>query len=533
MTRDRLLAAAVLATAAALFLARLGDRAVVSEEVRWAEVAREMRAAGDYLHPTLNGRTYYDKPVGSYWLIVLASRLTGGVDETAARLPAAVAGWAGVLLVVWLGRRLFDAPTGLLAGAVLATSYGYLFYSRRATADTETVTGVLAAVCLYERCRAADSRRWVVGLWLLMAVTSLTKGLLGFALPAAVLLTHATWAGWPAVVRANRWLVNPWTLLAAPLGVGLYLLPFLLSVQQTGATDGLAMVWRENVRRFVNPHNHVGPPYLYLGVVWVLAAPWAAFLPAALVPRRGEPDRLARAYFWAVFLLFTAAASRRSYYLLPVLPAAALLVARVLTAPAGELRPVAVKLRTAGWAVCGAGFVATAAAFAPAAWRPAPYEQLPELPARGWLLAGWLLAAVAVGVAVRRPGWRPWVLAAVAAAGYAYAFGVVLPAADGLRTRRAFAAEVRRLTDPDPDKLALFRARDAVFELDRVVPEFATEAELVEAVRAGRVRWVLARRRYLDGLSLPMHTVAEEPSRPWEAADQAGDKLVLADVGGG
>src|SRR5437764_1228150 len=82
-----------LAAAAALFFARLGDRGVVSEELRWAEVAREMRQTGDYLRPTINGRPYPDKPDGSYWLIVAASHLTGGVDETAARLPAATAGW--------------------------------------------------------------------------------------------------------------------------------------------------------------------------------------------------------------------------------------------------------------------------------------------------------------------------------------------------------------------------------------------------------------------------------------------------------
>jgi hypothetical protein len=108
---------------------------------------------------------------------------------------------------------------------------------------------------------------------------------------------------------------------------------------------------------------------------------------------------------------------------------------------------------------------------------------------------------------------------------------VVLPAVDGLRTRKAFAAEVRRLTDPEPDGLALFHARDAVFELDRLAPEYTTEAGLTAAVQSGRVRWVLARRRYLGDLAaLATRAVAEEPSQPWEATDQAGDKLVLMEV---
>ena len=60
-------AVGVLLATAALYLVRLGDRAVVSEEARWATVAREMVATDDYLRPTINARPYPDKPAGSYW----------------------------------------------------------------------------------------------------------------------------------------------------------------------------------------------------------------------------------------------------------------------------------------------------------------------------------------------------------------------------------------------------------------------------------------------------------------------------------
>ncbi len=542
--------AAVLAGAAVLFLARLGDRGVVSEELRWAEVAREMRLTGDYLHPTIDGRTYYDKPLGSYWLIVAASHLTGGVDETAARLPAAVAGWVGVLLVMLLGRRLYDEPTAVLAGAALATAFGFAFYARRATADVETITGVLAAVWLYARHHDRPAGPWVVGLWLVMAATSLTKGLLGFALPVVVLGTHGTWAGladmggerwtvrWAmaAVVGGNRWLFNRWTLLAVPLGGVVYLMPFVLSVWETGAADGLAMVWRENVRRFFAPHNHTGPVYLYAGVVFVLAAPWSAFLPAALVPPRrpgSDGDRLARAFFWAVFVFFTLSASRRSYYLLPVLPAVSLLVARVLTTPAGELRPVARWLRAAGYAIAAGGVVlAGVALLPPADVLPAPYDRLPPLPDRWALGLGWLAGLAAAGWAVARPRWHAAAVAAVAAAGVGYVLLDALPAAEGYRTRRAFAAEVRERVAAEPGRLALFHARDVVFDLGypAPVPEYETAEELAAAVRAGRVRWVIARKRYLAAVHLPAVPVAEEPGFPWDGPDQAGDKMVLLEV---
>ena len=80
-------AAAVVAAAAVLFLARLGARALWSSEGRWAEIVREMLLSSNYFWPTINGKLYFDKPLLSYWFIVAATGLTGGINETAARLP--------------------------------------------------------------------------------------------------------------------------------------------------------------------------------------------------------------------------------------------------------------------------------------------------------------------------------------------------------------------------------------------------------------------------------------------------------------
>src|SRR5205814_1880677 len=62
----------VLALTAILYGFGLGARALWSEEIRWAQIPREMRQSGNYLWPTINGQTYYDKPLGSYWLVLAA-----------------------------------------------------------------------------------------------------------------------------------------------------------------------------------------------------------------------------------------------------------------------------------------------------------------------------------------------------------------------------------------------------------------------------------------------------------------------------
>src|ERR1700677_2385287 len=86
-SRFRIRAGFVLVLAAILFLARLGARALWSSEFRWAEIAREMIVTHNYFSPTINGHVYYDKPLGSYWLVIFSTPFTGGINETATRLP--------------------------------------------------------------------------------------------------------------------------------------------------------------------------------------------------------------------------------------------------------------------------------------------------------------------------------------------------------------------------------------------------------------------------------------------------------------
>ncbi|HXR25631.1 MAG TPA: glycosyltransferase family 39 protein, partial [Candidatus Binataceae bacterium] len=198
--RWRTAAYAVMVLAAVLYFARLGVRALWASEFRWAEIAREMLLTRDYFWPTINGHVYFDKPLGSYWLVIAATWLTGGMNEAAARLPSAVAGLLAVGLLILLGRRLYDFRTAVMAAFILATSYSFVFWSRHADADIETVAGELAALLLFWRNRDRPSGWWIVGLWVLMAITSLTKGLLGFVLPLLVIGVYSSIAdGWSAV----------------------------------------------------------------------------------------------------------------------------------------------------------------------------------------------------------------------------------------------------------------------------------------------------------------------------------------------
>src|SRR5262249_40479688 len=167
----------------------------------------------------------------------------------------------------------------------LATSFSFVFFARNASADVETVAGILAALWIFLRHEAKPAGALTVLLWFVMALTSLTKGLLGFALPILIIGLYSTFAparprsltrlGAPkrsirALLERNLWLFNRWSLAAIPLSALVYLGPFLLSMAVTGETEGLQMVYRENIRRFFDPVNHRGPIYLYAYVIFLL-----------------------------------------------------------------------------------------------------------------------------------------------------------------------------------------------------------------------------------------------------------------------
>jgi 4-amino-4-deoxy-L-arabinose transferase-like glycosyltransferase len=544
--------AGVLILAAFLFGARLGERAWWSEEFRWAEIPREMLLSGDYWHPTINGKTYYDKPLGSYWLVLLTSWLTGSLDETSVRLPSVLSGILGVWLIMLIARRLYDDDTAILAGIILSTSFSYVFFSRHASTDVETVAGILAALWLYLRHEHHPTGWWTLWLWLVMALTSLMKGLLGFVLPLMVLGVYASLMPAasesvpPRSVRErisvlflrNRWLFNGRLFFALPIALIVYFGPFLASSLADGSAEGLAMVWRENIRRFYDPVNHRGPIYLYLYEIILLMAPWSWLLPAALLQAHfaksdRKPDRFILVYFWSVFLFFTLAASRRSYYLLPILPAGAVLVARLLTCYRDSLHYLAYRFFQGGFGLLAILVLLCPLALLPASILPPPYSSLPPLPHAWIFMLAWSASVVALVCAVwqarAEPIARFFTVAACSFMMYFYLF--FLPAQEEFRTQKPFADAVKEHLGSDVKDVALFRNREIVYYLgqDRPLAEYFADDELMQALHDRRVRWLIVRQRDYARLRLPAKVLCREAVFPWESQEQTDGKLLLVE----
>jgi len=542
---------AVIVLSAILFFARLGARALWSSEFRWAEIAREMIATHNYFWPTLNGRVYYDKPLGSYWLVVWSTYLTGAMNELAARIPCAL-----------IARRLYDSRTAIIAGVVLATSFSFVFFSRHASADVETLTGELAALLLFLKHEQRQDGWWVAGLWIIMALTSLTKGLLGFVLPIMVIGLYCTLAeGWRAfgdamlhgafgkrigwVISRNRWLFNWKSAPAIAIGIGIYSFPFWFSKKIEGSDRGLQMVWRENVVRFFHPFDHRGPIYLYVYVIFALMAPWAMLLPAALVEahrRRSEhlepahSDRFALVYFWATFAFYTVSGSRRSYYILPILPAGALIVARLLAANALRSR-AAERLLAVGYGLVAIGAVlGLVILLPPALILPGLMAKLPAAPARTVLVVAWVVSVSGVVYALRdyRPVRVAVSMGIIAYCVMTYIYVFAMPAADAYRGEKAFGIRTLILLKGDTSHLILYKTEGPLFYLNppAPLPQFDHLRDLQRAVASGNVGWIIARRRDIQELEVPAVEPLHEAAFPWETPAQVRNKVVLVKIGG-
>lgn len=529
----------VVSLAAMLFFLRLGERGLWGPEGRWGSIAREMQLSSNYFWPTINGNVYYDKPLLSYWFVLAASRLTDGVNETATRLASAASGLAGVAILIILAIRLYDRRTAVLAGFVLATSYSYVFWARVASADMETVTGTLAAVTLFVFRRERKSKWWVVGLWFIMAVTSLTKGLVGFAVPLVVIGCYSFLSeGWREFLNGmfrgsltgritwltarSRWFFNWKTLLAVLLAGTVYYLPFAISQSLMDSSIGITQVVRENLVRFFDPFDHRGPIYLYTYAIFQLAAPWSVFLPAALFQMHfnsnEKSDRFTLVYFWAVFLFFTFSGSRRDYYLLPILPAAAILIARLFSTPKEALNSVARKLMVLGFMGMSLGvLIVGILALLPPTMRFGILRTLPELP-EPVIFAGFWTVQVAAFIfaffdlSPLRIGLSMGIASYL---NFLFMFVFVLPAGEIYRSERAFAQAVRTRLKGDMSQLVFYNTSGPglVFYLSakEPIPLYQDSQSLAMRLESRPDSWVILKEE--DLLRFPLRGSVLERER--------------------
>lgn len=329
----------LLAAAFVLLVVGLSVRGLWHSEGRWAEISRTMLNTGDYFHPRLGVEPYFDKPLLSYWIVCLSAVVTkalglaDGLNEFSVRLPSALAGIVAIASVVSIGRGLWSASAGRVAGWILLTTYGFLFWSRTATSEAQNMAVVVLALAWYWSRRERAGFGSFLAFYVIIFLGAMMKGLPAVILPVlAVFVDVVLNRRWASVLKISNF-------LALVAGLAIYFAPFLIaSATATGdySANGLALVVQENFKRYVDPFDHTGPVYLYLYYLPLLLLPWTPLFVAAIVhalARWREVDRNGRWLLISIammFVFFTVPGSRRGYYILPLVPLCSLFTAGFL-----------------------------------------------------------------------------------------------------------------------------------------------------------------------------------------------------------
>jgi len=274
--RLRLLLCAMLA--AILYLPALGRPALWEpDEGRYAEIAREMVLAHDYVTPRDNWVRYFEKPPLVYWAEAFSIRLLGA-NEFAVRLPAALSSVAEVTVTAALGEAMFGAAVGLAAAMVLALSPLVFGFARFATLDPTLALFITAALGAFWAAarppgfESAASRRWFLLSATLVAAGTLTKG------PVALVLTGAIGLAWLLTERRAREILRmPW--LGAIAIYGAIVAPWFVLAARRNPEFLRFFFIHEHVERYLENTEHGWGPYFFVVVTIAGMWPWIYFVP--------------------------------------------------------------------------------------------------------------------------------------------------------------------------------------------------------------------------------------------------------------
>ncbi len=351
---------AIITITLTLFIAffwRLGNIGLVDEtEPLFAEAARQMYATGDWITPYFNGATRFDKPPLVYWGMALCFHMFG-VGEWGVRLPSALAA-AGLTGFTFYTMQRFGYAHGkqtanvpdkkqafILAAVVGAVATALnpqtIVWARTGVSDM-LLSGCIGAALLCFFWGYAKAPRWYYGFYLFMGLAVLDKGPVGIVIPGLIVTVFAAYIG------QIRTLLKEIKLLQGSLLTLLLTVPWFVAIIAIhGQTYIDSFFGYHNYERFTEVVNgHAAPWYFYFAVVAVGFLPWSPGLPFAMVrlrpwslgywrrqPREKQLGIFALIWFVVIFGFFTAAVTKLPSYVLPLLPAAAIMVGLMWAGP--------------------------------------------------------------------------------------------------------------------------------------------------------------------------------------------------------
>ncbi|MFQ3574722.1 MAG: glycosyltransferase family 39 protein [Thermodesulfovibrionales bacterium] len=301
------------------------------DEAVFSQASKEMLLSKDLINPTYNGLNRYDKPILIYWLMSLSYALFG-VSEFSARLTSAVSGIILCIVLFIFVKRHTNPETGIYALLVFAFSIYYFIYSRAAV--TDMLLTLFISLALFNFYFAKKVRQ-ILLFHLFCALAFLTKGLIGVVFPYGISICY--------IIFTRQW--YRLRLLFNPLGILVFLVVampwYIAQYQRNGMEFIQQFFFKHHFQRYTDViSGHKGPFYYYLITLLIGMSPWILFLPSGI--KRGYPDKtgiggFALVWFAFVFVFFSLSTTKLPNYILPCIPAVAILIAISMKEHQGNL----------------------------------------------------------------------------------------------------------------------------------------------------------------------------------------------------
>ena len=319
------------------------------DEPRYAEVAREMYATGDWITPRLGGIKWFEKPALAYWLLATGYAVFGE-NEFGARFGVAVASTLAALLLYFFGRRARSARFGYLSAAALVTCGLWPGFARGVTCDlplTVAIEFALLSFFLWEskESGAGDDRLWYVFCFAL-GLATLAKGLAGVALPMMIIAPYLILTGaWRSLLRPRLIIFGALIFLAT---AAVWYAPVIARNGREFIDE--FFIGHHFQRYLSNKYRHPQPFYFFPLVAVAGCFPWSFYLLSSVTRTkvragRGRTelgqtevypttkvipnDRLHLfLLLWIVapIAFFSFSGSKLPGYILPIFPAVALVI---------------------------------------------------------------------------------------------------------------------------------------------------------------------------------------------------------------
>lgn len=302
------------------------------DETRYVSVAWEMWNHHSFLVPLLNGEPYSHKPPMLFWMIQAGWKLFG-VNDFSPRLIPGIFSLFNLILVYRISLRIWpqERKTAVVAVWVLASTLIWDLWSVAIMFDMVLTFWVLLGLLGTLRAAAHHRDGWLL-LTAGIAGGLLTKGPAVFVYLLSIPLFRAWWDTQKEKPVRATWYLS--LLGCAAIGFAGALLWAIPAAMQGGDAYGQAILWGQTAGRVSSASAaHGRPIWWYLPIVPLFFFPWILFCPSFAKFRLKTADggtRFCMVWLGLPLLIFSLVSGKQIHYLIPFIPAGAMLIARNL-----------------------------------------------------------------------------------------------------------------------------------------------------------------------------------------------------------